>query len=1252
MCPSLAVMGGGGDGGDADGDGSAGGGGGGGAGKGGGKNGAPDPNKYPKTGQGGEPVDVITGRMYTLPRVDLALPGPLPFVFSRVYSSTMADRDVGLGHGWAHSLGWRVEPIRRGVRVWNEQGVAVDFDKVAVGGEVLGPWGWVLRRETWGYLVDADDGLWRAFSELAGGGKEHLLTAIQDRCGNRIGLTYDAGRLVEAKDSVGRVIRFLPAKDGRIGSVELRNAVAQGRWVAFGLYAYDPEGNLVSATDADGFAERFAYDDGHLMTLHVDRVGLAFHYVYDRERRCTETWGDYLGKPDPSLAEGLAATLADGVTPAKGVYHVRIAYLPDGYREVANSRQVQQYFGNEHGLVDKVADGGQVVSATYDERGHLLSETDAVGATTRYERDARGRVTRVVDPLGRETTLVRDRLGLVTRAADPAGGATEIARDPRGLPVATRNPLGAVKRYVHDERALLVEAHDALGGVRRFQRDHHGNVVRMVEQGGGAWQWTYDFLGRCLSLTAPTGATLWYRYSERGDLTAKAAPDGGVTHYRYDGERNLVERTDPAGRSVNLSWGGLRALCGRTDENGQRLRLRYDREGDLLEVEDGRGERHHFARDLRGNVVEERTFDGRRLRYRHDPTGRLIRLESASGEVTERAYNAAGELTLRALDDGGVESFTYDARGLVASVEAPGVALAFERDALGRIVREQQSVEGADFTVDVRYDAAGRRVARRTSRGHAVEIARDAVGDVRRLVLDGAEALDFARDGLGRETARVLAGGGRVDSVFDVAGRLARRTASRAPGSVSVGAGEPGWIGETPLAITADKVFRYDPLGDLVETWDKGRGRVRYEHDPAGRLLSVLAEAAPDEAFDYDAADNLFEKGAAAAERQYGAGNRLLRRGDTTYEWDADGRLTTRSRVTASGAVEAWRYRWNARGLLQRVERPDGLVVEFRYDAFARRVEKRLLRSSAPGAPLQMVSTTRFHWDRHVPVHEVTTRPEQGPDPVVEERTYVFQEGSFAPLAQRDHEAPWLHHVNDQLGTPERLINACGDVVAELRLGAWGNTLEEKGDARTPLRFQGQYADAETGLCYNRFRYYDPEIGRFLSPDPIGLAGGLNLFARGVNPTGEVDPTGRETFTPAGLDDEARNGALAAARARFNARQDLVNARANLAVAPNSAKCEIVAAEAKAKGVGGTELSVTGPDQDGVPTQVGQAHSMTYDQNGQGQPVTKAWTDHFVNKDPTNPQGVVDVDQGFAWNSRQDMVDGMFTKPVDIGVAS
>ena len=126
--------------------------------------------------------------------------------------------------------------------------------------------------------------------------------------------------------------------------------------------------------------------------------------------------------------------------------------------------------------------------------------------------------------------------------------------------------------------------------------------------------------------------------------------------------------------------------------------------------------------------------------------------------------------------------------------------------------------------------------------------------------------------------------------------------------------------------------------------------------------------------------------------------------------------------------------------------------------------------------------------------------------------SYVYEPGgSFKPLAQlrgRGYGAQVCYYINDQLGTPQELVAANGEVIWSGIYRTYGNLAVAAGDVEQKLRFQGQYYDEESGLHYNRYRYYDPLAGRYLSQDPIGLAGGLNGYAYVPNPNGWVDPLG------------------------------------------------------------------------------------------------------------------------------------------------
>ncbi len=179
---------------------------------------------------------------------------------------------------------------------------------------------------------------------------------------------------------------------------------------------------------------------------------------------------------------------------------------------------------------------------------------------------------------------------------------------------------------------------------------------------------------------------------------------------------------------------------------------------------------------------------------------------------------------------------------------------------------------------------------------------------------------------------------------------------------------------------------------------------------------------------------------------------------------------------------------------------PNGDRVEFKYDPFARRLAKRVIRDG------RTAEAHHFVWDRVTTLHDVGLDDAGAASDVT---SYLFEEPyRDIPLAQR-RGTDWVYLVNDPIGTPEEIVDGSGSVVGRLGRSSYGRTVIDSGSkTSTPFRFRGQWEDPELGLHYNRYRYYDPDAGRYISPDPIGIDGGLNLYAYTRNPIGWIDPMG------------------------------------------------------------------------------------------------------------------------------------------------
>ena len=185
-------------------------------------------------------------------------------------------------------------------------------------------------------------------------------------------------------------------------------------------------------------------------------------------------------------------------------------------------------------------------------------------------------------------------------------------------------------------------------------------------------------------------------------------------------------------------------------------------------------------------------------------------------------------------------------------------------------------------------------------------------------------------------------------------------------------------------------------------------------------------------------------------------------------------------------------YTWDALNRLVQVEENANIIASYAYDSQNRRISKTV------GA-----NTTHYIYDLN---SQLIAETLADGTPL---RDYFYLEGQ--PLAVREYQnTPGLYYfLNDHLGTPQQLITPSGTVVWQAAYLPYGEAQVITETVHNNLRFPGQYFDAETGLQYNWNRYYDPETGRYISADPIGLAGGLNLYAYvGGNPINAIDPEG------------------------------------------------------------------------------------------------------------------------------------------------
>ncbi|WP_339436639.1 RHS repeat-associated core domain-containing protein [Pseudomonas sp. EL_65y_Pfl1_R32] len=1039
------------------------------------------------------PVHAATGAkvLGDVEELDFVLPGILPIDWQRFYNSRDERSGSLFGAGWSvpYEVCVEIRPHPEGGETLvytDEQGRPIDMGSIPLGGAVFSAGeGLVVRRHLNGQLlIESDDGLYRLFEPTPANPTRLRLSQLGDRNDNRIHIDYDeAGRLVRLRDTFDLVQIELIRDQEHLTHIE-RLHPDQRREVLVS-YGYDAAGNLAEVRDATGQVQRrFAYDVARRMVEHQLPTGLRCFYewalIEDLEWRVVRHWTDEgdTYQFDYDLKVGLT-------------------HITDGLQRVST-----RHWNTQHQIIQYSDNLGQTWLFEWNDERQLLSATDPLGGRYEYSYDESGNLIGETDPLGRsDSTLWLEHWALPQVETDAADNSWQYRYDPRGNCIAETDPLGYVTRYRYDAHGQPVEIIDATGKSKKLRWNPFGQLAEHIDCSGYPTRFSYDERGYLQAITDALGERTQFSYDAQGRLLSTQLPDGRTEHYKRDVSGQLVGYTDPAGHTTLYQHNRRGQVRQRTDAHGRQVQFGYDSYGRLQALINENGERYRFAWDAGDRLTEQQDLDGSAKHYSYDPLDNVTALtavpapygnglalvpETPPAPIIHRLErDAVGRLVAKTTDDGRTD-YSYDAVDQLTAVtftdsQGNAQALGFAYDALGQLLCEQSSAGNMQH----HYDELGNLIQTQLPDGRWLNRLYYGSGHLHQVNLDGQVISDFERDRLHREVLRTQ-GQLSTRSEYDRSGRLRSRQRRHASQS-------------TLLPAAAQKQFEYDPADNLIGKLDQqpaAQHRQLLHYDATGRIIASQDSLhGQRETFAYDAAANLLDG------PQAGAGlvvhNKLLTYQDKRYRYDAFGRMIEKR--SAKRGLQ--RFAYDAESRLIEVRNENGSVVRMTYDALGRRIEK--TEHGSDGYPL---GETRFTWDglRLLQEHKHS-----------QTSLYVYDDDGYEPLARVDGIGPLQkirYYHNDLNGLPEQLTEADGHSVWQATYRVWGNTVEE---VREPyyieeqnLRFQGQYLDREIGLHYNTFRFYDPDVGRFTTPDPIGLAGGINLYAYAANPYGWIDPLG------------------------------------------------------------------------------------------------------------------------------------------------
>jgi RHS repeat-associated protein len=910
-----------------------------------------------------------------------------------------------------------------------------------------------------------------------GGGKFSAITKTTDAQGSRSFNYNDAGRMTSKVDALGNrtILSYIDSSSGAVSQVATLTDESIG---------------LVSRTTRDA-NNRIVEQRVSQKVTGVEQLTSLHRQAYDAQGHVLFSC-QYDSLQITDYVCGSLATAPTNVrqfqntycTEAEAAASPAMCPLPGLQLSVWNPAgaltQFEYYAANDAGCDDS--------TDCRFRKGDLRAEIDALGRRTEYlEYDAFGRAVQVrgIDGVVVEQLFDHDSrvLAETVKGDVPANDRIRLYEyNSTGKPIRVTQPDGVWTRMHYDSADRLTSVEDAAGNRINYVLDGAGNRLREeVRDSSGVLRRSLDRLfdtaSRNTRVTGASGHATQLRYDAVGNLLETENPVGTVSKSTYDGAGRPTKQVD--------DLGGINA----------EMRYEYAANGQVERVVDPKGLATVYTYDGFGQLTTQTSPDTGVTQFAYNRLGNPLSRTDARGITAQYEYDAVGRTTaVRFADPEADVQYVYDQPsgqcpvgeragvGRLSSMIDSSGRTDYCYSALGDLVRRVQIVEGQPLVLRYTYAPSGRLSSMTYPDGSLVDYGYDALGQIssvgvtpaggtREVLLQGAQSLPY-----GPERSWTFGNGRRLDRSYDLDYRPKVISDERDGLNVTFGFDVAGNIASLSDGWPQGQgaTLDYDALGRLTAFKDAQTGVAieQYTYDATGNRLS-FGNTAGTQAYVYPTGSHRLMS-VDGVERTYDAmGNTLTIGGEWQYTYDLAGRLGGAARAGSAQAS----YRHNAAGqrVLQQVGTDKTLHLHGEGGEW-------LGSYGATGAPSQQVV-----WLGSRPVG-------------------VIQAGKV------------LYIESDHLGSPRAVIDPQRDTAVwrwSILGEAFGGGMvatDPDGDGidlTFDLRFPGQRTEASTGMNYNYYRDYDPEVGRFVQSDPIGLAGGASTYAYAdQSPLEASDPSG------------------------------------------------------------------------------------------------------------------------------------------------
>jgi len=845
------------------------------------------------------------------------------------------------------------------------------------------------------------------------------------------------------------------------------------------VYGYNASGYLTSITDRNGNATTLTYNGTNLSS------------ITDRDGRTTTI--------------AMTGEKITGITDPMGRTHALVY--------------------NANGMLASVADPlSNTWQYTYhtDGSGRMVTKTDPAGRATTYAYLA-GRLQTVTDPNSKTRTMNYVQSGITT-ITEKDGGVWTYKYDP-AFTVKTEmtDPLGSVTRYRYDLKRNLTKVIAPDGSVTAYSYDANGNVTAVTNPLGKTTGYTYNSLNLVTSMTDPNTNQTQFSYDAKGNLTSITLPAGGVTSYVYDGKGNLTRITDarnnvtilhydqqnnlttidrPMLNNIFMAYDAVGNMLTQTDALNHTTNFEYNSLNQLTKVTDPLGNETNFTYDYAGNRLTATDAKGKTTQYAYNYRGQPTQITDALNKITQLTYGVGcegcgGAEKLSSLTDALYNEtvYEYDLAGRLTSRYAPSISMPtfYEYDSKGNLIsRRDRNNSRIIYFYDLnnrlihkfipgspgvgvyfQYDDAGNMTYAGNDEMNYT-YAYNADNRINQVTDQNNRTIQYQYDAAGNITSIAYPGNKTVSYTYDALNRLQ---------TVKI-----NWLNKTTT-------YNYDPAGRLTTLVNFNGTRTNYGYDDANRLISL---------------ENKTSSGGAIATYNYildGNGNRehvymnqpigaiwtdentvyaydpsrirLISDGTNFFSYDMEGQL-----ISGYGSNFTFDYEHRLTGI--------GSNYAFVYNAIGHR-----LQATRTGVITKYIYDAAGNLIAEANANNVITK------------YYIYGIGLLAMVTNTGQ--VYTYHYNGT-GSTVVMTSSSQGIVNRYAYDAFGNITNQQEPVPQPFKYVGQYGvmTEPNGFLYMRARYYDPKVGRFISEDPIGFAGGdVNLYAYVQNnPITRIDPLG------------------------------------------------------------------------------------------------------------------------------------------------